>query len=287
MIFPTLQLPTNIDIFSYHIRIFIANFNRENTSNGVISLKERSIGNLGVRYEILQEDIDSTDQKKLIGEVEIHPISDNRIELASAILSEGIGVNNPTFFNEFFDMVKKKWDASFLNENESSDNNNLLLNMGNRLKEKYGLISISGYEGSWDYMYWNPDLVGFKLKPEEIKPFSEFTENEQETIQAYENELLERLPPLFHHNSIQDENQDNEFEIPDPDDTVKKYGTDRNLTKNQVRDHIRRCRHYQDSGGSVRGYFETLGSEPPFQYETLRSWLKNPNFEPKTPPKSE
>jgi len=67
-------------------------------------------------------------------------------------------------------------------------------------------------------------------------------------------------------------------QFPDPDDTVKKYGTDRNLTASDVRRHVRRCLAYKENGGTVRGYHENLGPCPPFALETLRSWLKDPRF---------
>jgi hypothetical protein len=63
-----------------------------------------------------------------------------------------------------------------------------------------------------------------------------------------------------------------------PDEIVERFGTDRNLTKNAVRRYVKQCRTFQNKGGTVKGYYITLGVFPPFSYETLRSWLKNPDF---------
>lgn len=70
--------------------------------------------------------------------------------------------------------------------------------------------------------------------------------------------------------------------LPDPDDTVKKYGTDRNLTTNDVRGYVRQCRAFQASGGTVESYYNNkFMTNPLFSLDTLRSWLKNPKFAPK------
>jgi len=69
-------------------------------------------------------------------------------------------------------------------------------------------------------------------------------------------------------------------DLPHPDDTVKRYGTGRDLTKNDVRLHVRLCRQYQERRLTVRDYYNNLGQSPPFSYETLRSYLKNPDFVP-------
>jgi hypothetical protein len=69
--------------------------------------------------------------------------------------------------------------------------------------------------------------------------------------------------------------------LPNPDDIVKKYGKYRNLTKSQVRQHVKQCRDYQRKGLTLMDYYASLDSGYQFSIETLRSWTKNPDFRPK------
>jgi hypothetical protein len=68
--------------------------------------------------------------------------------------------------------------------------------------------------------------------------------------------------------------------VPDPDETYSKFGTNRDLTANDVRRYTSKCNAYTKKGGSVKGYYQTLGTNPPFALETLRGWLKNHDLNP-------
>ena len=70
-------------------------------------------------------------------------------------------------------------------------------------------------------------------------------------------------------------------DLPDPD-KVKKYGTNGDQTRNDIRRYVARCRAFQGKGGTVKGYYDFLGSSPPFAFETLRGYLKKPKFAPST-----
>jgi len=68
------------------------------------------------------------------------------------------------------------------------------------------------------------------------------------------------------------------YNPPNPDDTEKKYGTDRNLTKTDVRRIVMRVKAYQNNGGTVEGYYTNETNNPQYELETLRAWMKNPDF---------
>jgi hypothetical protein len=68
----------------------------------------------------------------------------------------------------------------------------------------------------------------------------------------------------------------------DPQAVVGKYGTDRDLTKEQVIRIVARCKDYQQRGGTIASYYND--SLPPniqnkFSLETLRSWFKDRKFQ--------
>jgi hypothetical protein len=70
-------------------------------------------------------------------------------------------------------------------------------------------------------------------------------------------------------------------DLPDPENIVKKYGTYRDLTANDVRLYVLRCRQAKDKGYTVEEYHKTLGSSPPFSLETFKKYRNNPKFTPK------
>jgi hypothetical protein len=69
------------------------------------------------------------------------------------------------------------------------------------------------------------------------------------------------------------------------DPTGGKYGTCRDLTIDDVRDIVRRCRAFQEIGGKVPEFYRREDINPgeprSYELETLRSWLKKTNFSPK------
>jgi len=69
----------------------------------------------------------------------------------------------------------------------------------------------------------------------------------------------------------------------DPSGDIPKYGTDRDLTKDQVRSIVDKCRWSQGKGGTIELFYDHLSPliRGKFRLETLKSWLKNPNFKPK------
>jgi hypothetical protein len=71
----------------------------------------------------------------------------------------------------------------------------------------------------------------------------------------------------------------------DPSGKVPKYGSDGDLTGNEVKEIVKRCRVYQERGGPIRMFYDdVLQNRYPnkFSFETLRSWLKNKEFQPKS-----
>ena len=66
-----------------------------------------------------------------------------------------------------------------------------------------------------------------------------------------------------------------------------KYGTFRDLTIDDVKDIVERCRDFQAQGGKVPEFYRRQNLSPyqeePRSYalETLRGWLKDPRFAPK------
>lgn len=60
------------------------------------------------------------------------------------------------------------------------------------------------------------------------------------------------------------------------------YGSDRDLTIDQVRDIVRRCREYTARGGKVTEFYRHEGMTDTergyYSLETLRGWLKDPRF---------
>jgi len=66
-----------------------------------------------------------------------------------------------------------------------------------------------------------------------------------------------------------------------PDRIVKRYGTDRELTLEDVRTIVKECKAYQSMRGTVSAFYNEELSEhisEKFSYETLRSWLKDEKF---------
>jgi hypothetical protein len=64
-------------------------------------------------------------------------------------------------------------------------------------------------------------------------------------------------------------------------ENLPKYGTDRDLSENDVRLIVKRCRTSQKAGTSVREFYMNVllsDESNKFSFETLRSWLKNPRF---------
>ena len=74
-------------------------------------------------------------------------------------------------------------------------------------------------------------------------------------------------------------------QLPDPDDTIKKYGTEGKLTRNDVRRHVAACREFLGHNGTIKEYHNNLGGNPPFAFETFRDYMKNPDFAPSQEPK--
>jgi hypothetical protein len=63
----------------------------------------------------------------------------------------------------------------------------------------------------------------------------------------------------------------------------KKYGTDGDISANQIRNWVEQCKLYQKEEGSIkRYYYEVLiENHNKFAFETFRSWMKDPRFKPK------
>ena len=63
-----------------------------------------------------------------------------------------------------------------------------------------------------------------------------------------------------------------------------KYGTCRDISFDDTKAIVKRCREFQATGGTVPHFHEQLGIDPgkprSFELDTLRSWLKNPKFAP-------
>jgi hypothetical protein len=69
----------------------------------------------------------------------------------------------------------------------------------------------------------------------------------------------------------------------DPERVVKRYGTYRELTLDEVRDIVAKCRAFQHKDGTIFSfYYEALPDyyRTKFSFETLRSWVKNEKFKP-------
>jgi hypothetical protein len=66
---------------------------------------------------------------------------------------------------------------------------------------------------------------------------------------------------------------------PEDDNTIKRYGTDRDMTRANVKDVVRRCTAFLDRGGKVTEWHRFY-SDDKYSLETLRDWLDNPAFLP-------
>jgi hypothetical protein len=69
----------------------------------------------------------------------------------------------------------------------------------------------------------------------------------------------------------------------DPFGNKKKYGTDGDITANQIRTWMKQCKWYKDNEGSIRMFYDEELSEyhKKFTFQTFRSWRKDPRFKPK------
>lgn len=73
---------------------------------------------------------------------------------------------------------------------------------------------------------------------------------------------------------------------PMEDPTGGKYGSCRDLTIDDVRDIVKRCRAFQARGGKIVEFYRrksqsfSPGEPRSYELETLRSWLNNPKFAP-------
>lgn len=72
--------------------------------------------------------------------------------------------------------------------------------------------------------------------------------------------------------------------LPDELHPGGKYGTNRDLTFEDVKAIVTRCRAFQERGGKVPDFYDQLNLDPfgprYFELETLRGWLKDPKFAP-------
>ena len=77
---------------------------------------------------------------------------------------------------------------------------------------------------------------------------------------------------------INDENDLLLMKDVDPKGVVGRYGTDRDLTTEQVIKIVAHCREYQLRGGTVGSYYNDRlqpNIRDKFSFDTLKSWLKN------------
>jgi len=77
--------------------------------------------------------------------------------------------------------------------------------------------------------------------------------------------------------------------IPNPKGKVGKYGTERKLTEEQVRDIVARCEGSRERGGTIEWYYNHLppSIQSQFTLGTLKDWVKNPKFKkPKKLPRN-
>lgn len=72
------------------------------------------------------------------------------------------------------------------------------------------------------------------------------------------------------------------YKLNNPDDTVMKYGTDRDLTKADVIRAVRSCRAWMARGGTAESwlYDSDYWREPKCSLDTLYKWLQNPELNP-------
>jgi hypothetical protein len=82
--------------------------------------------------------------------------------------------------------------------------------------------------------------------------------------------------------------EDSAVDLPPMEDpTGGKYGTCRDLTIDDVRDIVKRCRAFQAKDGKITEFYRrgsrdfSPGEPRSYELETLRGWLKNPRFAPK------
>lgn len=68
--------------------------------------------------------------------------------------------------------------------------------------------------------------------------------------------------------------------IPDPKGKVGKYGTERKLTEEQVRDIVAGCKSSRERGATIEWYYDSLPTSIKSQFAlgTLKDWVKDPRF---------
>lgn len=97
-------------------------------------------------------------------------------------------------------------------------------------------------------------------------------------IRQVEKDVLGKEPMLgesFQKDSKKIPPPDYELELP----LGGKYGTNRDMSLEQVQDVVRRCKNYQKRGGKVPDFYSNWHfNSGKFELETLRSWLKHPKF---------
>lgn len=86
---------------------------------------------------------------------------------------------------------------------------------------------------------------------------------EEGLVQAPKNEILDVI-----------------YKPADPDDTAKRYGTDRDLTKNDIRNAIKACEEWQNRGQSMFSFFYDSGHwiATKCAYETFKKYCYDPKF---------
>lgn len=72
-----------------------------------------------------------------------------------------------------------------------------------------------------------------------------------------------------------------EPDLPDPDNK-KRYGAEKNLSKNDVKKHIKRCRAAMTRGTTIEDYYDSVLNKI-CSLDTFKKWMKDKKFKEKIP----
>jgi len=124
----TIQIPISLDVFDFHLKNFIQDFQLY-MSDEKIAVKTESKKNAWARYEILfSEECNTVNNcpKAIFGQIESIVINDTLIEMRAAVIRmEEVPIASD-FFSKFYKMVIEKWNVIHDNIFLSNEFNEIL-----------------------------------------------------------------------------------------------------------------------------------------------------------------
>ena len=147
---PSIYLPIDIELFDDHFKRFFEDFTQIRPDYLKHTLNQIKIGADRIRYEIEFENLKQSnpvESKRVISQIEVFVVGDNRIEIRAAALDVLSPDNRmgwgEVFLDEFYNMVNLKWNVKPFYPNVS-DTDDMPMNAAHvQLARDFGISDIS------------------------------------------------------------------------------------------------------------------------------------------------